>query len=141
MKATELRIGNFVQSIISNFELTVVGFIGDRIFYGNPKTPDVRPDYEIEPIPLTEDWLIKLGFTKPEVPTGYQEENDLYQTFIGRVTFGARLFPDNTYIFEIELNVGCGYTDVIHSPDYVHELQNLVYALTGEELTIKEPAV
>lgn len=84
MKVNELRIGNIVQSVISNFELTIVGVIGDRIFYGDKCTPDVRPDYEVEPIPLTEEWIVKFGFI---------------------------------------------------------QVQNYIFALTGEELTINKPVV
>lgn len=70
----------------------------------------------IEPIPLTEEWLIKFGF-----------ENS-------NMGFSADYSKDN-----IELNFVNGlyeYGDYCKI-EYVHKLQNLYFALTGEELTLK----
>lgn len=81
----------------------------------------------VKPIPLTEEWLIKFGF----------EDN-------GRDSYGVHLFEKDgfeiarpyrskTYLCEnITINGVSGF-DIKH----VHSLQNLYFALTGEELTIK----
>ena len=66
-----------------------------------------------KPIPLTEEWLVK---------------------------FGINCLSDGVFIFKI------GYTqNIVFQPDmkcnykceHVHQLQNLYFALTGEELTLK----
>ena len=71
-----------------------------------------------EPIELTEEWLIKFGHESSFIP-------DLYE--IGKLSF---------YIDD-----GICWIDVFGDSieiKYVHQLQNLYFALTGKELTIKE---
>ena len=71
---------------------------------------------DCEPIPLTEDWLCKFGFEKDSF---YWSLKDL-----------SIDFEKNGYSYVI----GSGATGF----KYVHQLQNLYFALTGEELTIKK---
>jgi hypothetical protein len=76
----------------------------------------VRLNYlDIKPIPLTEEWLLKFGF---------EDDNAFFKN---RIT----LYKQDG-IFWCDLLWDC--IDV----NYVHQLQNLYYALTGEELTIKQ---
>jgi len=74
----------------------------------------------IEPIPLDEQWLVKFGASKR--PNGY---------FIGKLKF---TYEHN----ELSKFVRFHYSGKIAYLQYVHQLQNLYYALTGQELTIKE---
>jgi len=95
------------------------------------------------PIVITEEWLTKFGFVKykPKVYT-FNEPYDFYtKDFDGgalRITLEngtALLFTGDEYM----MNVAMDY-DTIYIPSnyrYVHELQNLYYALTKEELTIE----
>ena len=62
------------------------------------------------PIPLTEEWLLKFGFEKA-YETCYQ-----YKDFI---------LNDKFIMMDIDITVQL---------KYVHQLQNLYFALTGEEL-------
>jgi hypothetical protein len=72
-----------------------------------------------EPIPLTEEWLLKLGFKN--------EHNPIYFSIDG---FYIEYKND-----EFTTEVGeCSYLVL----EYVHQLQNLYFALTGEELVINE---
>lgn len=76
----------------------------------------------VEPIPLTEEWLLKFGFKK--------EWGKLYQ-------IEANYFP----VF-MDDNVTWYYSaDCYHytgkALEYVHQLQNLYFTLTGEELKIE----
>lgn len=70
-----------------------------------------------EPIEITEDILFKFGFFKYN--KAYMLENPNYQT-----KFLFSIWEDLTY-----------NTGEINPPlKYVHQLQNLYFALTGEEL-------
>jgi hypothetical protein len=122
MKATELRIGNLVQlgahyREIKSFTRTDINPIETTIYLGlTEKLKNYPVDFnEIEPIPLTEEWLLKFGFVKDKT--------------------------DNTYYkgdFEILLPVYFKWKGSIIKPKkYVHKLQNLYYELENEELSIK----
>ena len=113
MKASELRIGNWVKSLTHGIEYKI-----DFIF----ESPMMN---EIQPIPLTEEWLLKFGFKKE----GQLYVKDFFGDYIG---VDADDFSVGTYAFG----------RIAHAPQptlmNVHQLQNLYFALTGEELTIKQ---
>ena len=131
MKAKDLRIGNSVfynGEIISISEtgLREYAFIGDC--YAKSKTD--RRNYS--PIPLTDRRLKNLGFERYIDPI-WDEVN-------------FRFIPDWFYIKKREgkYNVGLSHSvgagtrsfftiDII----YVHQLQNLYYALTCNELNFR----
>ena len=73
-----------------------------------------------EPIPLNTKWLEKFGFE-------YSEFEDLYQK--GGYDVDNK---DNVYCHFYMNEYGDWYKDIEH----VHQLQNLYFALTGDELTI-----
>lgn len=117
MKANELRIGNIVlfkakQDVVS--EISNAGHILCEIGgFGN-----LDKGY-IEPIPLTEEWLVKFGF---------KQDMD-----------GWKL-KDESYIYDegfLHTDIGDAYRVSIVPIKYVHQLQNLYFALTGEELIVK----
>jgi hypothetical protein len=76
----------------------------------------------INPIPLTEDWLLKFGF-------GNHRDDFVYK--------GLR-FSRHEDSNDPCIKIACGGLWI--GLDYVHELQNLVQVLLNEELTIKETA-
>jgi hypothetical protein len=71
---------------------------------------------DFEPIPLTEEWLLKFGFEWKN--HGLHKDNWVIRQFGGDWTI---FLSNEKYNFDIKL---C----------YVHQLQNLYFALTGEEL-------
>ena len=81
-----------------------------------------------EPIPLTEEWLLKFGFEKSGGGLYLTYETFEMYYINGVLGLSARVSDPNE-----------GYIDT--KIKYVHQLQNLHFALTGEELTIKEPAI
>ena len=130
IKAEELRIGNWVSNIHTNedYQLTPQRWINLlRHFY--PKDDCGVSMCYIKPIPLTEEWLIKLGFTQhTEKTQDFYIDDDGYSYW--NICYGT----DNQWWF----HAGLGNGDVpIANPQYVHQLQNLYYALTGTELEIK----
>jgi hypothetical protein len=131
MKATELRIGNLV-----NYK--IVDELDERKEWFEPCEIDavdlqiIHSDYQ--PIPLTEEWFLKFGFDKlGEFGEYYRIFNkgliidieDAGNEFIVWVRIGDA-------ILEPLLEVGYPIAYI----QYVHQLQNLYFALTNEELTL-----
>ena len=137
MEPQELRIGNYIY-----YEHTthiVSGVHGNRVYSWWVKDGEPVIEYEAkdisgtqveapymdvisqyEPIPLTEEWLLKLGFKK-NITT------DLYPTFSYDI---LNVNDDIVYV----LNYGF----VNRRFKYVHQLQNLYYTLSGKELKINK---
>ena len=67
MKASELRIGNKIKFMDDGTIFTVVSI--DLKGAGLENTDEFAwIEFEsLEPIPLTEEWLLKLGFKKEEI--------------------------------------------------------------------------
>jgi hypothetical protein len=145
MKATGLRIGNLVTDqfyedfkTIIEIESIVEGGINvsasdDNQPYGL-HSPILEYEYDYEqliPIPLTEEWLVKFGFkiTKDPEHNFYEKPFDIYHVQLKRLI--------GRDVFYLELNKPNGASYLIKQINHVHQLQNLVHALTGEELTIK----
>ena len=109
MKVSELRIGNWVQ--FKHTETPVRVDLGDFVMAREYK--DERLD-DYEPIPLTEEWLEKFGFEYSNL----NGDSGLWKIPPFQI-YGKY----NQFIYDYRLDV-----------NYVHQLQNLYYALTGEEL-------
>ena len=120
MKATELRIGNWVKW---NYEERSDGNAYPVEF--GYELDDIKNNPNIvKPIPLTEEWLVKFGF---EYKDGY-------------LTLELGYFSGSNFIYWIGdvLNLFCKSGMMLtNNIKYVHQLQNLYFALTGEELKIK----
>jgi len=132
----ELRYGNLV--ILAHESNAPVGTIKEiHTSYVILQEYELgNPVYSlIMPIELTPEWLERLGFKK-----GYCDEMEGYmRTFGGRVTFFLvkQPYTNGTFGFLsfIETNVGMGVNSIcLNPPEYVHQLMNLVYDFTGEEL-------
>jgi len=114
MKANELRVGNYIYydnqlMEVDHSEITDLYFQEDCPFH--------------KPIPLTEEWLDKFGF-KVNDCENYQTEYK-YQL-------------NNPFII-LDRKDGYFYIDATNLEiKYVHQIQNLYFALIGEELEIKE---
>ena len=118
MKAEELRIRNYVQDEDGHIvQMELTHFSG--IFECRLSEDDIYP------IPLTEEWLLKFGFSE------FMSPSDLRISICNGV-----LLQFHFGVNQVECWVG----DEINKTDliYVHQLQNLYFALTGEELTIKQ---
>lgn len=81
-----------------------------------------------EPIPLTEEWLRKLGF-------GKCEEHSMSKDIDDRVSIIYDYHFKMLYLTIVSLHneEQTGLTHIEH----VHELQNFWYSLAGEELELK----
>ena len=128
MKASELRIGNLLEfrNYIQPHKIITVGC---RFFSSasvdNVKIADFEINHYHSPIPLTEEWLLKFGLD-------YTSEKDYYYLAF---TIKDLLFETASSMDGFTYNLSCGNQINIK---HVHQLQNLYFALTGEELTINE---
>lgn len=116
MKASELRIGNYV---IDNCDGNVCQITSGKMI--DDGLPFMRP------IPLAEQWLLDFGFTDDGIVYMYDVAID----------FKITLVPADGFYPQIEKASDTGW-GCINLPkiDYVHQLHNLYYSLTGEELTL-----
>lgn len=113
MKTSELRIGNYITQPNGD----------NSVFRLEAEDEEVNtyPIEYISPIPLTEDWLVKFGFIDDQISfelngfmLGWYRNDEFYY------------LPTNQITVRNKIQI-----------KYVHQLQNLYFALTGEELTIK----
>lgn len=137
MKAEELRIGNYITSSRQYFKEPVIGVVyqvsNAGICFEYDEQGEMRgisnPLKHILPIHLTEEWLIKFGFRKIETE---------FSSFFAKEwgTNGVEIVKwsktYNAFMYEL-----CQSKD--KHIEYCHQLQNLFFALSGEEITISEP--
>jgi len=119
--ARELRIGNWVEApcfgIVNSIQKTLT--ISD--IQHCQKFPD-----RYKPIPLTEEWLLKFGvndFGKAATDinfVSYHKGNNKFYYAI------AYYYGEDGYVYTNDIEI-----------KYVHQLQNLYFALTGTELELK----
>ena len=125
MKATELRIGNLIYkgAIYGNepvraYELNEYS----RFKKGAP----VADYYKVwDSIPLTEEWLKKFGFIWNEELKSYEK--------IGFHWLAKKVELNGSWKFWNNIHQ-CMLNDTFYW--HVHSLQNLYFALTGEELKL-----
>jgi hypothetical protein len=122
IKANELRIGNLVlgindipkkilpNDILEEYQLNIVG------------------EFFLKPIPITEEWLLKLGATKYNGNRFYLdlEKEGTLQLFwnLGDDYFICEFSSRSTHV--------CYFNDT----KYIHQLQNLYFFICGKELML-----
>lgn len=121
IRANELRIGN-----ITNFG-KVIGVYPE----GSTGQPQIIFDMfmtdesNVEPILLTEEWFLKFGCRKI---------ND--HTYVLGYIHNTLIIDKCKDDFDIQIEDDRGFI-TIASVKYVHHLQNLYFALAGQELVLK----
>lgn len=140
LRITELRIGNLV-SVLNKDEARVVTSLNvQKVRDGFYKTIGFGIDKDgfadsyleelIYPIPLTEEWLLKFDFS-------VRDSSTCKQWYIGFNEISNDWLFDLTWLESPELINAPNapfYRNGRHTIFYVHQLQNLFYCLTGEEL-------
>jgi hypothetical protein len=117
---SELRFGNYV--IVKNYDSKYWNKIGQvEAFTRNAEyvSLDINQNSafylkDIEPILLTEEILIKCGFGK----------------WLG-------LYSQNTFTLSTDNHIEYEHTQTSVKIKYLHELQNIYFAIKNEELTIQ----
>jgi hypothetical protein len=128
LSASELRIGNWVHIYNSsiNNDMRVTDIHEWKICCGLVDA-EFEKD-EIQPIPLTEEWLLKFHSEEEIKKSGrFPNEITIYDRFI--------------FIWKEEYKywyvVTAYHKEYLTKIEFVHEYQNFIFALTGEELIIK----
>ena len=118
MIASDFRIGNYVNDTLYGTEVQIT------LNHFKEETFELT-----ESIPLTKEWLLKFGLEKMKDSTTYEWKDGDYRSV------QVDLKPNEAEIYL------CGYDSVMSSQcfpvdhiKYVHEFQNLFFALKGKEL-------
>jgi hypothetical protein len=123
MKANELRIGNLLLDRGDKvLRLDYWDFMkpAQRMFIEDSEVHPLTEDLQYcKPIPLTEEWLLKFGFNRRQI-------KDLISYNTNQLQLYQYASNNNKIFFE--------YADGEVQLKYVHQLQNLHFALTGMEL-------
>lgn len=140
MKAEELRIGNFIEYYIGedgiNWTLNTVDV--EDLKWCDLYESDFNKHHRA--IPLTEQWLERFGFEPNGVYKSMRLPLERLRTH-GTRTFIVVAHDGDTWIELINRDKHNQYKELqshCFQCKYVHQLQNLYYALTFEELTLKE---
>lgn len=126
MKATELRIGSWVTH-----PAAVWSHRSESQGYGHVDFQWEEKDWlgvaectinleDVKPIPLTEEWLERLGFENYSMNL---DEDGFTHVDVSFLSGGVEVYINDMI-----------YPHIKH----VHQLQNLYFALTGEELQTDE---
>lgn len=113
MKVKELRVGNWWTNGSYDYVMDI------NTLYDIYIAEEIGNSHMWEPIPFTRDWLIKLNLSEEFLLQDCKIE--IFQHFA----------DDTIWFFNIDNSLVLEFKNV-------HELQNLYYVLSGEELTIKE---
>ena len=131
IKANELRIGNYITmpflgidaiqvigiAVKENFELFIQSKLNNNTFFEKPE--------KYKPIPLTEEWILRFGFEL------FQDKWEVKRYKLNDFTYTIPQYLN-------DIPKGLFYKGInFKNIEFIHQLQNIFFALTGEELTIK----
>ena len=126
MKKEELMYGNkllFLNEVVTFSHISQIR--EDGVFW--IKTIESKIDsksFHFKPIPLTEEWLLIFGFKKRKNRHLFHWENKIVISEY-KDEFENFFYPKTGYDIRFSNEI-----------KYVHQLQNLYFALTGAELTV-----
>ena len=124
-----LQVGNWLEHKFSFKNYQIEG-IHDNLIYIKEVTPGWVHMSAYSPIPLTPEILIACGFKKRTYNDEYLFEEHSQMWFKYYSHLGA-------WQLEVDTSYEGGYETDIATIKSLHQLQNLYYCLTGEELNYK----
>lgn len=137
MKENELRIGNLVQSYA---DIITVEYVDKRFIKGVFNRVDIYNTSiavkNVNPIPLTEEWLLKFGFEKVEYSDERHGFGNEYNLKVNEDMFFnySDDFSLCIYRSKESMKNEIGIIPEWDAIKHVHQLQNLYYSLTGKEI-------
>jgi hypothetical protein len=145
LKCTDLRIGNLIDYFGYIVKVDTLEFFDGKERVGGINTTEGdrvfdKPSY-FEPIELTEEVLLKIGFKKEKKITSNLyyldfEENEDDITRVKYVIYNSNSLP-LLKIITTKYNSFEGFELTKRGIKYLHQLQNAYYCLTGQELNIE----
>jgi len=147
MKANELRIGNYIANGVEGIFKSDIMSIGKVLEIGNEGRKFEQIYCECEEslewffkdlycgIPITEKWLLNFGFEQ------YGQKNEANPMVLNSRDFDFAIYPPSDFYKKQYWHTGIIESINSHKTlniKYIHQLQNLYFALTGEELIIKQ---
>lgn len=134
LKINDLRIGNLL-----NYEQTthvVVGLLPERgsdgfirtRWHRDPADLYQAPTSHHTGIPLSEEWLERMGFTNDSYSNFRKNIDEFLWLEISYEDYACTKLIEHPDLSDFGLKLKC---------KYVHQLQNLYFSISGEELTIK----
>ena len=125
MEATDFRIGNLIEC--DGNILEVIRISKDVINYETLiKSNGLQTNSGRKiPIKITQEWLVKLGFTIENKPNGDIEYfyKDYRYSLIYKENYDGYFFCDDDI--------------VLRDLEFIHEVQNIYFALIGIEIKLK----
>ena len=120
MRTTELRVGNWIEQSGCHYQLDENSLI-DMLDYWKVHKKCLHSS-----VPLTKEWLLKFGF-ESLLRGGFYRFDEYFRT---EPCFSLRYYREEK---EFCFDIGDGGIIIEH----VHQLQNLYFIVTGEELILK----
>jgi len=145
LKANELRMGNAIMSKAGIVTVSSMIDASDGYYIGMSEYLCSSNIIEFTGIPLTEEWLLRLGFRKLEpvngdtyrILTQYSLNNGDF--VVERVYLGFNIYHVAGMFCNLKKNSATTHSIIPHGNlKSVHQLQNLYFALTGLELTLTD---
>ena len=143
MDLRELRIGIYVKPFKKKHNGTLASEL-DFVCLNQLDIIDVFYEgYNLETIPLTEEWLIKFGLYN-NLKLNYNKRQGVEYRFNKKKlgTYIIKRYYNNS-LYNMQFVYDDKHNNIPNEQiwvniKYVHQLQNLYFALTGKELQIKE---
>ncbi len=135
MNVKELRIGNYLNhSELGIVEIIAVGkdYI-HCVFNGETFYEGVRC---FSPIPLTEEIILKAGFEGSDFDKKYNPNDEFNEQFYYKLKSGIsyrdfECYPSKGWVVKLG-----DYNDELVI-EHLHQLQNIIFDLTGKEIEFK----
>jgi len=135
LSATELRIGNLVWTDYSG-EMIVCAILGSSAVDLQKTIELPSGQYlckDIDPIPLTEERLLRFGFEEHKIHGYYFKDCGEYEIRIVINAFSGSLDSESSWFVSIQTGYYSQPVTLVRK--YVHEIQNLFFVLNEEELS------
>lgn len=129
IQANELRINNYV--LRKGFLFEDNNFYETKVTHNDIRACIVNKNH-FKPIPLTEDWLLKFGFTKKDHTCS---DKSISENLFFKENYFVEFSEEGILFCQLHYFGQGWFLKII---EYVHQLQNIYFALTGQELSLKD---
>ena len=121
MEAKELRIGNWITYCGKDIQICGVSDDPSILFNIDGRVYPCTKFDELFPVNLTAEWLVRFGAEGPD--------NETYSIMIDDYTLSRIIYYNGKAIFSVRGE------EIGSELNFVHELQNLYFVLSGNELS------